>query len=125
MPKPLYKASVTTFDSQTIFFTDKGARSIFSYNIDTDEYSRIRVRIDQQDEKSICAIGPNNIIVLSKNEVVHIQNDQETSKKELSKSLNGLNLNCPCFMDNGVVYFVNDFQEMKYTLSSGAVGTAG
>jgi len=125
MPKPLYKASVTTFDNKTIFFTDMEARSIFSYNVERDEYSRIRVAVPQHMNKTICAFGPDNIVVISNNEVAHIEDGVQSKKKDLSKSLNDVNVNCPCFVDNGVVYFVNDFQEMQYSLSSGAVGTAG
>ena len=42
LPKPLYKASAS-FTGTSIVFTDFGARSIFSYDLLTDEFNRIRV----------------------------------------------------------------------------------
>ena len=42
LPKPLYKASAS-FSGQSIMFTDFGARSIFNYDLLSDEFSRIRV----------------------------------------------------------------------------------
>ena len=80
MPKPLYKASVTSFDNNKIFFTDMEARSIFSYDIEKDEYSRIRVAIPQRVDKAICAIGSDRIVVISNDEITHVENG-ESSKK--------------------------------------------
>lgn len=119
LPKPLYKTSAS-FSGDSIVFTDFGARSIFSYDLLTDEFNRIRIQVPQDAMKVICCL-PDSTVVLLDNKAMQVTGD--SSKDLLHKG--GLNYeiqtNCPTVFHNGFIYFVSGDKTMKYTMQNGYI----
>lgn len=121
LPKPLTHTSVSLFGN-VIMFTDLGARSVFSYNVITEEFSRIRCYVPEKAIKIVCATSETSAVVLKDNHAVEVTTNGEGRKLIVKHALREeLNTNCPVLLDNENIHFISGFKTFKYSFENGSI----